>query len=582
MNRETVKVNGGFGIAAIVMSAALGLWAIEPGQPDPRVRSFVAPTRVVWTSGQTGYNKQSSVVNAESLLKPRYGQIPEVQWGRQVGCVLENRGEPASVLLDFGRELHGGLQIGNQGPRGMKLHVRFGESVGEAMALYGDKCAGNDHAIRDGEYLVPHMGTLEIGNTGFRFVRLDLVTTGKVTLECVRAISLMRPMPRLGAFKCSDERVNQVWETAVRTVHLCCQEFLWDGIKRDRLVWMGDTHPETRTILSVFGAADVLRDSLDYMATVTPTNNWMNGMPNYTLWYIRNVHDWYMFTGDAGFLKARQAYLKPTIEHVLAQVGPDGRSQQKGFLDWPTQHNQPAVRAGTQALHAITLDNAATMAEVLGDTDLAKRCRAGAAKLRAVKQDPCGAKSAAALLALGGLSDPKEMYAQVLGKNGHDGVSTFYGYYMLEAMSAAGKNQRALDTVRDYWGGMLDMGATSFWEDFSLSWTNNATRLDEMPVPGKKDIHGDFGEFCYPGYRHSFCHGWSSGPAAWCISHVLGIEALDVGGKTVRVRPFLGDLAWAEGALPTAQGVVRVRHEKRPDGTIDTKIDAPPGVRIVR
>ena len=34
---------------------------------------------------------------------------------------------------------------------------------------------------------------------------------------------------------------------------------------------------------------------------------------------------------------------------------------------------------------------------MLGDADLAKRCRAGAAKLRAVKQDPCGAKSAAAL-----------------------------------------------------------------------------------------------------------------------------------------------------------------------------------------
>ena len=68
--------------------AAGGTFAIEPGQPDPRVRSFVAPTRVVWTSGQTGYNKQSSVVNAESLLKPRYGQIPEVQWGRQVGCEI--------------------------------------------------------------------------------------------------------------------------------------------------------------------------------------------------------------------------------------------------------------------------------------------------------------------------------------------------------------------------------------------------------------------------------------------------------------------------------------------------------------
>ena len=61
-----------------------------------------------------------------------------------------------------------------------------------------------------------------------------------------------------------------------------------------------------------------------------------------------------------------------------------------------------------------------------------------------------------------------------------------------------------------------------------------------------------------------------------------GLEAIDAGGKTVRVRPFLGDLDWAEGALPTAQGVVRVRHEKRPDGSIDTKIEAPPGVGIVR
>lgn len=562
-------------IVCLSLFLACGLFGLEPGQPDVRTRTFVAPTRIVWSSAK-------GVSNAEALMKPRYGQIPEERWGRMCGCVLENKGEQASVLLDFGRELHGGLQIGNQSARKMKLRVRFGESVGETMAEIGYKGAGNDHAIRDGVYELPHMGVLEIGNTGFRFVRLDLVTKGKVHLECVRAISLMRTMPRLGSFKCSDERLNQIWETSVRTVHLCCQEFLWDGIKRDRLVWMGDTHPETRTILTAFGAVDVLRDSLDYAAATTPTDGWMNGMPNYTLWFLRNVHDWYMFTGDAGYLKARQAYLKPTIKHVLAQVGPDGKSRLNGFLDWPTQHNKPAVKAGTQALHAITLDNAATIADVLGDADLAGRCRAGATKLRTVHPDPCGAKSAAALLALGGLADPKAMFEQVLGKNGHDGVSTFYGYYMLEAMSAAGEDQRALDTVRDYWGGMLDMGATSFWEDFNLAWTNNVTRIDEMPVPGKKDIHGDFGEFCYPGYRHSLCHGWSSGPAAWCIAHVLGLEALDAGGKTVRVKPFLGDLAWAEGALPTARGVVRVRHEKRTDGTIDTKIDAPPGVTIVR
>ena len=28
---------------------------------------------------------------------------------------------------------------------------------------------------------------------------------------------------------------------------------------------------------------------------------------------------------------------------------------------------------------------------------------------------------------------------------------------------------------------------------------------------GQRDIHGDFGAFCYQGFRHSLCHGWSAG-----------------------------------------------------------------------
>ena len=31
------------------------------------------------------------------------------------------------------------------------------------------------------------------------------------------------------------------------------QEYLWDGVKRDRLVWLGDMHPEVMTVQSVFG-----------------------------------------------------------------------------------------------------------------------------------------------------------------------------------------------------------------------------------------------------------------------------------------------------------------------------------------
>ena len=58
---------------------------------------------------------------------------------------------------------------------------------------------------------------------------------------------------------------------------------------------------------------------------------------------------------------------------------------------------------------------------------------------------------------------------------------------------------------------MLDLGATTFFEDFNVDWAIEAGRIDELPDPEKVDFHKTYGEYCYKGYRHSFCHGWSSG-----------------------------------------------------------------------
>ena len=556
---------------------------------DARVRTFVYPKKVVWQSVapkfDDGWPVRGVVENVEKLLERKFGQTCEGPFGKACGTKLVNRGESAGFILDFGREIHGGVQLGMSpgGTAGARLRLRFGESVSETMSSLGDgKHASNDHAMRDFELPVPRFGSIEVGNTGFRFLRIDLVTGGEVGFEFIRAVSLMRPMQRFGAFRSSDERLNRVFETAVRTVHLCCQEYLWDGIKRDRLVWMGDTHPETMSILNVFGDVSILPESLDYMATVTPPDRWMNTMPTYTLWWIRNLAEWYRFTGDLEYLKRHAEYLEKTFAHVCNGMK-KGEWRAGNFLDWPTRHNEKAAWAGAQGLALDAARETAFLADALRHNDLAGKARALAAELAKLRPDPHGEKSAAAMLALSGLRNPKEMFAEVLGRNGHVGVSTFYGYYMIEAMSAAGENQRALDTVRDYWGAMLDVGATSFWEDFKLVWTNNCFRIDELPVTGKKDIHGDYGEFCYPGFRHSLCHGWASGPASWCINHVLGIRAAGVGCRTVKVDPFLGDLAWAEGSMALPGGrCVKVRVEKMPDGTLDTRIEAPPDVKVVK
>jgi len=168
----------------------------------------------------------------------------------------------------------------------------------------------------------------------------------------------------------------------------------------------------------------------------------------------------------------------------------------------------------------------------------------------------------------------------VLKVDGPKNISTFYGFYVLQALAKSGDTEAALDFIRTYWGAMLDFGATTFWEDFNLDWTNNAARIDELVPPGKKDLHGDYGAYCYVGFRHSLCHGWASGPTAWLSQNVLGVELLEPGCQRVRIAPQLGNLKWVEGDYPTPHGVIHVRHERRQDGTIKSKITVPRGVKV--
>ena len=102
-------------------------------------------------------------------------------------------------------------------------------------------------------------------------------------------------------------------------------------------------------------------------------------------------------------------------------------------------------------------------------------------------------------------------FVHFLAENGAKGLSTFMSYYILKCMAEGGKKTEAFNIMKDYYGAMLDLGATTFWEDFDIKWAENSCRIDEFPKTNEKEIHGDFGKFCYKGYRHSLCHGWSSG-----------------------------------------------------------------------
>jgi hypothetical protein len=83
-------------------------------------------------------------------------------------------------------------------------------------------------------------------------------------------------------------------------------------------------------------------------------------------------------------------------------------------------------------------------------------------------------------------------------------------YYILTAIASRDLS-KAVDIMKEYYGAMLSIGATTFFEDFDIKWLDGSGRIDKFPKKNQKDIHGDFGAHCYCGYRHSLCHGWSSG-----------------------------------------------------------------------
>ena len=246
------------------------------GANDVRTKRYITPKRVVYTQGTVG--------DSDYLLEDCPNQII---FHPKRDIWMENKpGQPkAAFLVDFGVEFSGSLRLLVRGVRSAERNkvtilVRLGESVMEAMTPIGVKNTTNDHANRDMIMTVSGMSANETPETGYRFAYVELQDEdAAIAFHGVKGCFYFRDLEYKGSFECSDERLNKIWQTAAYTVHLNMQQYLWDGIKRDRLVWIGDMHTEVQTILSVFGDQDIIRESLDLTRDDTPVELWMNNIP---------------------------------------------------------------------------------------------------------------------------------------------------------------------------------------------------------------------------------------------------------------------------------------------------------------
>ena len=88
----------------------------------------------------------------------------------------------------------------------------------------------------------------------------------------------------------------------------------------------------------------------------------------------------------------------------------------------------------------------------------------------------------------------------LLKQGGASGMTTFMSFAIIEALHIADEGEFALSVIKDYYGAMLDLGATTFWEDFDIEWLkDNPLPIDALSEKNRKNIHADYGKFCYLG-----------------------------------------------------------------------------------
>lgn len=548
---------------------------------DKLQRKYILPKKVLWAG--------DGVTNASQLLDPA---ATYVYVGKPAVTRLSSeQGKKAAILLDFGSELAGGIQLvvsgGISNKSGVKLRICFGESVSEAMSRVPQKHATNDHAVREMSVLLTGWSQPTFGNTGYRFAYLELEEEGAwVDLQAVQAVLTYRDIPYLGSFECDNELLNKIYDVCAYTVHLNMQNMLWDGVKRDRLVWIGDIYPEMKTICSVFGDHEIIDDCLRFVPATNQVPGWPNNFTTYGLWYLLILWDWYWYNGREELVFELKEYWLALLKQLLELVHPereeilDESELQRGFfLDWPTNGTEEA-KAGVYALYSMTLLASSKLCGLVKESELEKQCLDYARLLKTRKWNHNGRKQVVAMMELADMIE-KEVAGSALSKDGGRGMSTFMSYFILSATAEAADMSTAQDMLSEYYGAMLDAGATTFWEDFDLEWVQKGASIEKILEPGEYDIHGDNGKFCYQGFRHSLCHGWSAGPVAFLVEQVLGIQILEAGCRKIAVKPQLGKLKWAKGTYPTPYGIIRIELRREND-IVKCNIDVPSEVEIVK
>ncbi len=520
----------------------------------------------------------------------------------------------ADLVLDFGTELEGELELVVETPGPVTLFLGFGESVPEAEGVGLPSICHAQLPAKELWKVASGRQRMRYASRGFRFVRLncfDLERNLLLKRAVVHCRFTFRGRP--GDFWCSDARFQRVWQSSVYTARLCARpDTIWDGIKRDRHGWYGDARIAKATLDSVF----LDPGPTEAMMLKLPVDSWANAIPNFSFDCVAMLKAHILTFGRA------RPCIQPVYDRIRRMLSWAGRTQTDpqgrlvrgegveyqfgiGFVDW-----SPLPRGGRfeelcwlQCAYAEALSNAAWIAGWLGRGREQQVYSAHARQLvqlvrrrffdpqrgfhhtlnqsergpwrmqlepdvhyqqsygRKIRLGPSGPSRQANARAVFAGACAEAIKPVLLARVFNNDriariVTPYYAYYEQAARAACGDPAGAILNMRQYIGDMLERhDAATVWESYE---------------PMVRGI-GAYGLHTWP---KSLCHGWSSGAVPLAGQYLLGLLPTAPGFGRITLQAA-APLPWTfRATLPTPHGPIEVEKPTR-HGPIRYRIPRP-------
>ena len=443
------------------------------------------------------------------------------------------------VIVDMGEHMTGyfSLRVNHTGMPAdapIRLRITFAEVPAELNTPFDPYPGGLSRAwLQDETVTVMRLpATVRIERrVACRYVMIEVLAQSSfdfrvedITLEAVTSASGEAPALAEG----TDPMIRRIYDTGLKTLSECMQTVYEDGPKRDQRLWIGDLYLESLANACSFGNHALTRRCLYLLAALADEDGWLHATVyeypqpepqynqhtmDYSLLYGVALLEYLKATGDMTTARELWPVVARQIEIACTYLRDylyDMQKQPQWWLvfDWKDDLDR---HASVQGLMIFAVERGWELAQMVGRErdvrdwpDLVKRMRR--ASRRAFYDADAGVVVSGpqrqvsylsqVWMILSGTLSPKEgaraMTAVLNDPTACRPGSPYAYHYVIEALIACGMRDEAREQLLEYWGGMVERGADTFWEVYD-------------PMDDCKSPYG-----FYP--VNSYCHAWSCTP----------------------------------------------------------------------